>query len=180
MAAQLTIPQTISIGKSSISFSNNDLDLGCLFGERKIKLTTPVLIAYTTDALNWYYEDFPNDETLRGVANYLYWLCGKYGMQARAGSGGGGSVIPVNPSFITSKARRDFYVTDSTLLVTGQSTATFNDWIGYELIFVRGNVEQSTASNGTDSYFTWNKATGEFFCYGAVMEDELISLIPYQ
>lgn len=178
MANLLTIAETIVIGDISVALMSNDVTRGSLFGERKVNDNAVILLAYVTDALRWHNEDFPSDTTLRGVANYTRWLCGSYGIEARAGSTGGGSVVPITPRILTP-SRQDFYATDSTLLVIGQSSAVFTNWIGYNLQFERGNVPQATANNGTDSYFTWNKTTGAFFCYGAVTDGELISLIPY-
>jgi len=40
-------------------------------------------IAIVTDALAWAYASDPTEENLRLVANYLTWLCGKYGQQAQ-------------------------------------------------------------------------------------------------
>ena len=38
-----------------------------------------------------------NNETARGVANYLYWICGKFSLEAQYKIGGaaGGSVLPI-------------------------------------------------------------------------------------
>lgn len=96
MAALLTIPQAIATGESTIYLMDNDYSNGALFGSRLTKETSSVLIAYTTAALRWGYEANPANSTLRGTANYLIWLCGIFGQQARSGSGGG-TVIPITP-----------------------------------------------------------------------------------
>lgn len=56
---------------------------------------------------------------LHGIANYLYALCAPYNLEAAiiSGAGGGGSISPVNPSSPPSIV--DFYVSDTTPIVTG-------------------------------------------------------------
>jgi len=97
MATQLTISQIIAIGDSSVAYADNNFSDGVVFGARKTKLTTSVLIAYVTDGLRWGYEAGQSDSALRGLGNYLIWLCGIFGQQARSGSAGG-SVIPIPPT----------------------------------------------------------------------------------
>lgn len=94
---KLTIPQIIAIGDSSVAYADNYYSDGTAYGQRKTKLTTSVLIAYVTDGLRWGYEAGKSESALRGLANYVIWLCGRFGQQARSGSAGG-SVIPIPPT----------------------------------------------------------------------------------
>lgn len=176
MANQKSIGEIITIGDASIYLSGNDYANGSLFGTKLIKSTTPVLIAYVTDALRWQFEGNPSDTSLRGVGNYLIWLCGVYGAQTVAAQGGG-SVIPITPA--TTPAPLYFYVSDSTPVKTGESAVSFPGYIGYNLQFDRGNLPQMQASNGFDTYYSWDKNTGIFQCFGAANEGEPFSLIPY-
>lgn len=176
MAAILTIPQVITLGDATIYLMGNDVAAGSLWGARLNTQNTVVLVAYVTDALRWQYEIDPTEPTLRQVANYLIWLCGIYGAQARAFSGGG-TVIPIQPS--ATPAALEFYVTDSTPVKTGESSVTFLQFIGFKLLFNRGNQPQATVSDGFSSYYSWNSVTGLFQCFPAASANELFALIPY-
>lgn len=115
---------------------------------------------------------------LHGIANYLYALCAPYNLEAAiiSGAGGGGSISPVNPSSPPSIV--DFYVSDTTPIVTGGNSAYFTQFKGYNVIFFRNGRSESTTNNGVDTYFSWNKVTGLFTCYGDAQEDELFQIIP--
>lgn len=176
MAALLTIPEIITLGDATVYLMGNDVAAGSLWGSRLNKTTTVVLIAYTTDALRWAYEMNPADSSLRKVGNYLVWLCGIYGAQARSFSGGG-NIVPI-PS-VGTPARLDFYVDSTTPVKTGQSAVIFLAFIGYNLQFDRGNQPQATVSDGFSTYYSWDKTTGTFQCFGAANAGELFSLIPY-
>ncbi len=133
MSARLTIPQIIAIGDSSVCYSDNYYSEGALFGSRKTKLTTSVLIAYVTDGLRWGYEAGQTDNQLRSLGNYLIWLCGRFGQQARSGSAGG-SVIPIPPTTpfvylipITGADFADATNYDDTRIVGKQLSIFWND-----------------------------------------------------
>lgn len=115
----------------------------------------------------------------RGVANYLYWLCGKFQIQGQfimMGTGGG-TVVPINPG--ANPTPLEFEVTaSSSFIIDGQSTATIVGFIGYNLLFVRNNVPQSIVDNG-GSYFSWNKTSGVFVCTPAANTGELFQLYPF-
>lgn len=172
--AQLSILDTIKIGKMSIPISDNYRASGSLFGV-KLSFTAPETIALVTDALKWQYEGDPTESTLRGVANYLIWLCGTFGSQAQYAISGttGGSIVPImgvpNPI--------EFVVDATSYIPDGDSTKIIPSFIGYNLLFVRGNLTQSTINTG-GSYFTWNKSTGAFFCYPPASTGELFQLYP--
>jgi hypothetical protein len=110
LAVLPTISETISIGRISTYKAANDNAEGALFGKRLASPTSPVTIAMVTDALEWGNDGGAQTDTVRQVANYLIWLCGKYALQARAIlniTSGGGSVTPssggdsVFPIYIT-------------------------------------------------------------------------------
>lgn len=113
---------------------------------------------------------------IEGVAQYLYWLCGKFQLQARNFTGGG-SVVPLPPG-ATMPNPVEFVVVDSgSPIITGGSTLVLTQFIGYNLIFSRNDIIQSQVNNG-GSYFLWNKITGLFTCVGAAALDDLFSLNP--
>lgn len=95
-----TIPQAISRGDLSTSLAVIDNERGALFGPRISAPASPRTILMVTDALRWGYNDGDSpytDASNREVANYLIWLCGKYGREAEFildNTTGGGSVSP--------------------------------------------------------------------------------------
>ena len=115
----------------------------------------------------------------RGVANYLYWLCGKFALEGQyiITGAGGGSVVPINPSANPNPIEFEVNTTSS-YMINGQSTATIPSFVGYNLLFVRNNVPQSIVDSG-GSYFSWNKTTGVFVCSPAATTSELFQLYPF-
>jgi len=114
----------------------------------------------------------------QGVANYLYWLCGQFALEGQyiiTGTGGG-SVVPINPGATPNPL--DFEVTPSSFIANGVSSITIPEFIGYNLLFLRNNVPQSTVDLG-GSYFSWNKTNGLFTCSPAATTGELFQLYPF-
>ena len=180
MAALLTIAETIAIGQLSTCLSGNDNAKGVLFGKRLNSPYSPVQIATCTDALKWQYEDYPTDPTLRGTANYLIWMCGKYGLEAQyiiSGGGGGGTVVPGNT---TRPLPLDFIVNTTTSpIIAGQSILVISSFRGWNLNFDRGGVAQNTTDVGDgSSFYTWDRNTGTFSCSPQAYENELFRLSP--
>lgn len=74
--------------------------------------------------------------TIQGVADYLYWMCGKYGLEAQniINSGGGGYVNvvtlpPVFPFAITSADFESDGITYNNPRIVGQRVMIFiNQW----------------------------------------------------
>ena len=178
MSALLSISDMILIGRVSIYLSSNNNSKGALFGKRLSSPFSPIQIATVTDALKWQYEGDPTDDTLRGVADYLIWMCGSYGLQAQyiiSGSGGG----TVVPSANTRPSRLDFVVSTSSIIPTGNSGLTIPQFVGWNLMFSRGGIEQSTVDIGDgSSWFSWNRDTGTFGCTPAAQEGEQFILTP--
>lgn len=178
MAALPTIAETIAIGEVSIYLSGNDNASGVLWGKRLNSPYSPVQIATCTDALLWQFEGDSTDETLRGVANYLIWMCGKYGLQSQyiiTGSGGGS----VNPAGSTRPQPLDFIVSGTSPIPTGTSSISIPQFAGWNVDFVRGGIEQNTTDVGDgSSYFGWNRTTAVFTCSPALQASELVRLTP--
>lgn len=164
-----TIPEVISIGKATIFLMSNDYQKGALFSPRLVKKYSPVLIAYVTAALEWEYESTPSNSTLRGTANYLMWLTGRYRLEASSYTGGGGSVIPITPGGQTKFPfwvfSSDFESDGVTILdprFEGANVALFinefsQQWLGAGLgyfIYVDGGIEITIAgfSANTQEY----------------------------
>lgn len=174
-----SISDIILIGEYSTSLAGNYNSKGALFGGALSSPKSPVLIQMVTNALDWGNAGGAQTSvSLRGVANYLVWLCGKFGLTAKNSIGiGGGTVIPILPGAL-SASRIDFTVSaSSSPMAAGDTTCTLSDFIGYNLDFVRGGISQSTL--GTEaSYFSFNRSTGAFVCFPALVTGEIIALIP--
>ena len=139
---------------------------------------SPVTILMVADGLSWGYSGGAStNQLLVQVANYGIWLSGKFYLEATQVTGsGGGSVTPVTPGGLTAN-RIDFIVSPTSSIPTGDSSKVYTQFIGYNIDFVRGGVSQSTISS-EDSYFTFNKSTGELTVVPAAVEGELFSIIP--
>lgn len=123
----------------------------------------------------------PTLPNIEGVAQYLYWLCGQFQLQARNLTPGS-PTVPLPPITIMPP-NLDFYVADSgTPFVTGQTEVVLPQFIGYNMIFSRDGVPQSQANNGTSNYFSWNPVTGLMKLLpnpaAAAVKDELFSINP--
>lgn len=122
------------------------------------------------------YNDDPTDTTLSATANYLYNLCGKYGMQAQAISGTTGSVAGI-VSGVQSPLPLDFEVSASSIIAAGSSTLIITAFMGCNIEFTRGGITQNTTNVG-GSYYSWNKVTAEFICYPDASLGELFRIVP--
>ena len=114
---------------------------------------------------------------IQGTADYLIWLCGQFQVQALAFTGGGGTVIPINPS-ASVPLPLEFVVDGTTSsILNGGNTITLPLFIGYNMAFNRGGQPQTQVSTES-TYFTWNRSTGVFTCSPAAVTGELFSLNP--
>jgi len=112
------------------------------------------------------------DENLRKCANYLYWLCGGYALTAQGISGEGG-VAPIVANF-DLPAPYDFTVTNTSFIIAGQQSKSIPNFIGYNILFIRGGIVQSQNDQGDgSSYFTWNSNTGLLNVYPEAALTEL-------
>ncbi len=173
MANQLSIQQIINIANISQYLSANKIAEGALWGARKIP-TNPRIIYMENASLQWMYSVDPTNESLRLVANYVYSLC-KGNLRARAISGSGGSVSPINPN-ISIPAPIEFVVTGSSFMIDGQASVLIPQFAGYNVMFNRNNIPQTQVDTGNGTYFTWNKNTTLFTVYGAANLEELFSI----
>lgn len=118
----------------------------------------------------------PNtDITIEGVAQYLYFLCGKFQLQARNLTGGGSTVLV--PPIPTMPNPIEFIVDGTTPIPTGGSSLVIPQFIGYNVYFDR-NEQPKTQLVAQGNYYSWNKITGLFQCFPAAQEDEIFSINP--
>lgn len=186
MPTILTIAEIIEIGRATTYLSANYTSRQQLFGGNVTKPAPPVQIAIVTDALDWGNAGGAQTaQSLRSTANYLYWLCGMFQLQAQnaINGPGGGSVIPITPTMVTPNPY-DFEVSAISFpLANGGSSVTLDgtggtqDYRGFNVELLRGGLGQNTTNTGS-SYYTWNKVTGLFSISPAVVTGELIRISP--
>jgi len=174
----LSVSDIIEIARISQYLSQDDTLKGSLFGKR-VAPKTPLVLYAERKAVEWMYNLDPSDDTLRLTANYLYSLCRGYNLKAQGilNEDGGGSVSPVNPD--TAPSPIQFEVSGSTLITTGATSGTISAFIGYNLLFVRGGVPQSTVNQGGGStYYSWDRSLGLLTISPAAQAGELFQLYP--
>ena len=117
----------------------------------------------------------PTLPNIDGVAQYLYWLCGKFQLQAR-NLVPGSPVTPL-PPFTPMPNPIEFVVGVGTPILNGGSTLVIPQFIGYNVTFDRNNLPQ-TQLNSQPTFYMWNKVTGLFTVSPAAVTDELFSINP--
>lgn len=170
-----TIAQIIDIYPVAQYLCATDLLKRGLYGGG-VDLQLPQKIRNIGLSVERIYNDDPTDTTLTATANYLYNLCGKYGMQAQAVSGTAGSIAGI-VSGGQSPLPLDFEVSASSIIASGDSTLIITAFIGCNIEFTRGGITQNTTNAG-GSYYSWNKVTGEFICYPDASLGELFRIVP--
>lgn len=189
MATILSVAGIIELGRVSTYLSANYVSKQGLFGGTVIKPTPPTQLAWVTDALDWgYLGGAQTSDSLRSTANYLYWLCGRFQLEAQqiTDGDGGGSVTPtpaggslVNPLDweVGTTATGIAPLADGESSVVLDGTNGMPDFRGYNIEFSRGaQVQITTTSSGV--YYTWNRVTGAFSCTPAAFLGENFRILP--
>lgn len=155
---------TLQIAEVSEYLAGNDLALGALFGQR----ITPKLnwIIYNErKALEWMLGQNPTYPTLQAVANYVYWLCGKYALAAiqiiNKGSGG----TAVLPSMATNPTGYWELRINSSFF---QTSTTYDDptIIGYALDIYDNNSQRYLNYPNTPLDFGYTSTGIKFYIDG--------------
>lgn len=169
------IPDIISWAKASQALA--------YYGERKklafqhgtIEENLHVKLRMERISLEYAYaQDATSDQTYQ-IGQWVLALCGMYLFEAQQAAGSGGSISPITPSTLPNPI--EFIVSGSSLIVSGGSSLTVTDFIGFNLIFIRGGITQSKLST-EPSYFTWDRTSGAFTCSPAAFAGELFQLYP--
>lgn len=172
-----TVAQIIDIAKISEFLARIDEQKGSLFGKRVAPFTAMILYM-ERKAVEYIYDLDPTDSTLTQTAWYLYSLCRGYNLRAAniLNGGTGGSVSPIVPTPPALPSPYQFIVAASGNLINeGETTVTITDFIGYNLLFARGGIPQSTVAT-EPSYYSWNKTTGQFTVSPAAILGELFQI----
>ncbi len=172
----LTVNDILNIAKVSQYLSAIDVEKGSLFGQR-IAPETPQILYNERSAVEWMYSLDPANTSLALTSNYLYSLCRGYNLQAQAilGTATGGSVAPVTPTSIPNSY--DFVVSGSSLIPTGATSVLLPAYIGWNILFVRNGIPQSSINTG-QSYYSWNKNTGLLTISPQAYQDEQMQIYP--
>jgi len=139
-------------------------------------------------SLEWQYAQDPTDADgyLFPMGNYVLALIGAYLSDAQqAAGGGGGSVTPITPG-VTLPIPYDFEITPSSFPIADGGNNIFLDgtngtqnFIGYNVIFVRNGITQSTIGLSVgSSYFGWSRLDGKFTCIPNASLGEIFTIIP--
>lgn len=174
----LSVPDIIAIAKVSQFLAENDNLKGSIFGKRVAPNTGKILYC-ERKAVEWMYNLDSTDDTLTLTSNYLYSLCRGYNLKAKNiyNQGGGGTITPISPSSAPNPIQ--FEVASDTAIVTGATSGVITNFIGYNLLFVRGGIPQSTVNQGGgSSYYSWDRTTGTLTISPAAVVGELFQLYP--
>ena len=171
----LTVANIIDIAKISQFLATLDIEKGSLFSPRVIP-ETPQILYNERAAVEWMYQHDPANTSLTETSNYLYSLCRGYNLQAQQISGTGGTITPVNPTEIPDPY--NFEVSPTSIIPSGATNATLSAFIGFNVLFVRNGIPQSSLNLNGDSYFSWNKALGIITIHPAAITGEIFQIYP--
>lgn len=94
MATQLTVANTLDIAAASLYLSQKER-LKYPLAFNKANKNLPEQIYIERESVLWGYEQNVDGEQLRKAANYLYTLCGRFGLLAQDLIGQGGGFVEV-------------------------------------------------------------------------------------
>lgn len=171
----LTVAQKLTIAKISEYLVVAAIEKGGLWGNG-IDLQLPQKIYNIRKAIQYRYDINAADETLTATSNYLYGLC-KFVIQAQAVMQISGTIGTVIVSTTAPSPYQFTVAASGTFIIDGQSSITITAFIGYNIIFVRGGITQSTVST-EPSYYSWNRATGAFSISPMAYTNELFQIYP--
>ena len=139
-----------------------------------VDITLPQKIYSIGTSVQRTYDADSTDDTLPLTARFLYALCGKYGLQASVVMQTSGTVSPVTPNVPTVPYQ--FNVAASGNLINeGESSVIITSFIGFNLLFVRNGIPQTTLTTES-SYYSWNKDTGLFTITPSAILSELFQI----
>lgn len=171
----LTVANILDIAKISMYIATIDIEKGKFYGKRVVP-ETPQILVNEIFGIEYWYNLNPADTSLTETSNYLYSLCRGYNLQAQQIAGTGGTITPVNPSQIPNPYI--FEVSATSIIPDGATTATLSAFIGFNVLFVRNGIPQSTLNLNGDSYFSWNKNLGIITIHPAAFSGEVYQIYP--
>ena len=172
--AALTVAEKLAVAEICEYLVTIAIQKGGLNGGG-IDLQLPTKIYNLRTTIQYQYEQDPSDDTLEAVTNYLYGMC-MFNLQAQSITGSGGVIAAISGGTNLPVPYQFTVAASGTFMIDGQSAQTITAFIGYNLIFVRGNITQSVVNDGVTSYYSWTKSIGAFTAVPAVTTGELIQL----
>lgn len=171
----LTVAQKLDIASISQYLSYQDIVKRGLFGGG-VDLQLPFKIYNIRKSIEYWYDLDPSDDTLTATSNYLIGMCGIYGLKAQEVVTSAGTVAPSTSTAVPLELQ--FIVAASgTTFIDGQSSVTLTSFIGYNILFARGGVTQSTVPT-EPSYYSWGRTTGVLTISPAATTGELFQIYP--
>lgn len=173
-----TPSETLNIAKVSLWLATADVQNSALF-PKNLMPNLPIVLAIVIKDLEFGVDNYSaTDPDLIYVSNFVYALCGQYRFTAAAiVSNGGGSTTPTTPVLTLNPYQ--FIVSNSSTIPTGGDSITLNtlgnSYVGYNIIFIRNGITQSTVNDG-GTYYSWNSTTAQFQCIGVAAEGELFQI----
>jgi hypothetical protein len=126
-------------------------------GNRDADVNLDIKLYDTRKDCQYEYLQDVNSSNLFPMCNYLLSLMGEYLFAAQSATGGGGSITPIIPGIAPDPY--DFEITLTSFIASGATSKTFPaSWVGFNILFVRNNITQSTVNQGA-SYYSWDKNT---------------------
>jgi hypothetical protein len=169
----MTVTQIMDIWPIAMYLSANDIQ-NRRSNSGAVDITLPQKIYSIGTAVQRIYDADSTDDTLPQKARYLYALCGKYGLQASVVTQTAGSVSPATPN--VPIVPYQFNVAASGNLINeGESSVIITSFIGFNLLFVRNGIPQTTLTTES-SYYSWNKETGLFTISPGAILGELFQI----
>jgi hypothetical protein len=169
------ITDIISNAKASQAFARIGEAKRRAFQQGSIEDRLDIKLRMERQSLEYAYAQDPTDDETFMIGQWVLALCGIYWFQALNASGGGGSITPVTPGGLPEAL--EFEVGAATPIITGGTALTIPEFVGFNLIFVRGSITQSMLSS-QPTYFTWDRSTGDFSCSPAAAATELFQFYP--
>lgn len=171
----LTTAQKLDIASISEYLSFVDIEKRGLFGGG-VPLNLPQKIYNIRKSIDYWYALDPTDTSLITTSNYLLALCGLYGLQAQEVVTSAGSIAPSSTS--TPPLPLQFIVAASgNSFNNGDTSATLTTFAGYNILFARGGIPQSTVST-EPTYYSYNRSTGFLTLNIAAGTGELFQIYP--
>lgn len=125
--------------------------------------------------IQYQYDQDPTDDTLVSQTNYLYGMC-MFNLQAQNITSGSGIVAPIVGG--NAPLPLQFIVAASgNVLNNGDVSTTLTTFIGYNLLFTRGGIAQSTVTT-EPTYYSWSRTTGLFTINPMAYTGELFQIYP--
>ena len=150
-------------------------------GDTAADVDLDIKLYITRKDVEYEYAQDQSSTNLFAMGNYLLSLCGRYLFQAQQTTIGGGSVTPVTPGLAANPY--DFTVASDSFITTGTQSKVFpSSWIGYQILFVRNHITQSTINEG-GTYYSWDSGTGTITLYptgagGQAQVGEIFQIFP--